>query len=163
MLLQYITTLFSMLAICTTIFYRVYHIIKLFDMALWVNWDYLQSKDRILLFPPPFFFFPFSLWPHLWHMVAPRPQPQHIGSKLHLQTMPQPGAMPNLQPTEWGQEWNPHPHGYYVRFLTCWAVLGTLVPWFWSTLHGPWYTIDSRMHTCWVTTKQADIWLMGGQ
>ena len=32
--------------------------------------------------------------------------------------MPQLLAMPDSQPTERGQGWNPHPHGKYVRFST---------------------------------------------
>ena len=34
--------------------------------------------------------------------------------------------MPDLEPTEGGQESNPHLHGHYVGFLTHWATLGAL-------------------------------------
>ena len=47
-------------------------------------------------------------------------------SKLHLWPMLQLGATPDPQPTEWGQGSNLHPHGDYFRFLTCWAITGTL-------------------------------------
>ena len=49
----------------------------------------------------------------------------NCGSELHLWPTLQLSATPNPLPTEWGQESNPHLHGYYVGFLTCWATIGT--------------------------------------
>ena len=84
------------------------------------------------------FFFLFFLGPHLQHMEVPRPGSQiraaaaglchshsNIRSELHLSPMPQLVATLDPQPIDWGQGSNPHPQGYYVRSLTCWAMTGT--------------------------------------
>ena len=34
-------------------------------------------------------------------------------------------ATPDPASPEWGQGSNPHPHGHYVEFLTCWATTAT--------------------------------------
>ena len=49
----------------------------------------------------------------------------NIGSKPHLPPTLQLAATPDLFPTEQGQGLNLHPHGHYVRFLTCSAPMET--------------------------------------
>ena len=46
-------------------------------------------------------------------------------SEPHLQPMPLLMAMLDPYPTEKGQISEQHPQGYYVRFLTHWATMGT--------------------------------------
>ena len=79
-----------------------------------------------------FFFFLFVLLGlHLWHMKVPRLGGQiravaaglhhshgNTRSELHLRPTPDKAATMDPQPTEQGQESNPHPHGYLIGFLS---------------------------------------------
>ena len=61
----------------------------------------------------------------------------NTGSEPYLQPTPQLAITLDPKPTEQGQGSNPHPHGHCVKFLTCWATLGTHV------------LIKSSIHICW--------------
>ena len=84
------------------------------------------------------FFIIFSfLQPYLWHIEVPglgveselqlpatataTPDLSHICNLYHYL-----GQWQILDPTEWGQGSNLHLHGHCVKFLTCWATVGTL-------------------------------------
>ena len=96
-----------------------------------------SNKFFPLAFFLSFFFFFFFLGLPPWHMKVPG-----LGVELELAayataTVTQdPSCICNLCcnllmatlhpfPTEWGQGLNLHPYGYYVRFLTHWATIGT--------------------------------------
>ena len=57
--------------------------------------------------------------------LATRHRYSNTLSAPHLRSMLQLAATLGIEPTERGQGLNSHPHGHYVRFLTCCATTGT--------------------------------------
>ena len=49
----------------------------------------------------------------------------NTGSEPHLRPTLYLAAKPDSKPTEWGEGLNLHHHEDYIRFLTCWAIMGT--------------------------------------
>ena len=99
-------------------------------------WKYHYTMHTYSLWPalPLFVFF---LWAHLQHMGVPRlgstgscscglaPQPGQHWIQVESVAYASARSNPRFLPTKQGQGLNLHPHGHYVRFLTCWVTTGT--------------------------------------
>ena len=93
-----------------------------FPLGMCENPDSLHPCQHLVL-PLIFFFNLFRATPVAYEGSQARGQMgaiaallhhshSNLGSELHLRSRPQLTAMPDPQPTEQGQRWNLHPHGY---------------------------------------------------